>query len=83
MGKVITKNTASYKATIEHCPTSIMPSPACFPKCKELHHTLFFNVFLGICIDGYHKGENDTGLNENGMPLGAELSIFLILNQLV
>jgi hypothetical protein len=60
-----------------------MPSPACFPKCKELPHSLFLNVFLGICINGYHKGKNDTGLNENGMPLGAELSIFKILNQLV
>jgi hypothetical protein len=76
MGKGITKNTASYKATIEHCPTSIMPSPACFPKCKELPHILFLNVFLWIPIDGYHKGKNDTRLNENGMPLGAELSNF-------
>jgi hypothetical protein len=32
-------------------------------------------VFLWRPMDGYHKGKNDTGLNENGMPLGAELSI--------
>ncbi len=83
MGKGIIKNTASFKATIKHCPTSIMPSPACFPKYKELPHILFLNVFLGIPIDGYHKGKNDTGLNENGIPFGAEFSIFKILNQLV
>jgi len=37
-------------------------------------------------VDTYRwvsQGKNDTGLNENGMPLGAELSIFQILNQLV
>jgi hypothetical protein len=67
MGNCITKNTALYKATIEHCPTSIMPSPACFPKCKELPHIMFLNVFLGIPINGYHKGK--LGLMKMECPL--------------